>query len=73
MRGAKKVVLIDGCFLRCHGRILENILEDNQLVQFDALKVYKKYTNCFDIDEVSESERNAAAKKVADFVLTELR
>ena len=23
---AEKVVLIDGCFLRCHGRILENII-----------------------------------------------
>jgi hypothetical protein len=73
MRGAKKVVLIDGCFLRCHGRILENILDDNQLVQFDALKVYKKYTDCFDIDEVSEPERKAAAGKVAGHVLTELR
>lgn len=72
MRDAKKVVLIDGCFLRCHGRILENILEDNQLVQFDALKVYKKYTDCFDIDEVPESERKAEAKKVADYVLTKL-
>jgi uncharacterized metal-binding protein len=72
MRSAKKVVLIDGCFLRCHGRIMENLLDDNQLIQFDALKVYKKYTDCFDIDEVSDAERKSAANKVANHVLSEL-
>ena len=52
---------------------MENLLEENQLVQFDALKVYKKYTDCFDIEEVSDAERKSAAKKVANHVLTELR
>jgi hypothetical protein len=57
IRGAEKVVLIDGCFLSCHGRILEDLLSTDQLIQFDALKVYKKYTDVFDIDEVPEAER----------------
>ncbi len=29
-----KVVLIDGCFLRCHGRILENLVGERNLVRF---------------------------------------
>ena len=73
VRQAEKVVLIDGCFLRCHGRIIENQLEKNKLVQFDALNVYKKYTDVFDIDDVPEAERKEAARQVADSVLASLR
>jgi hypothetical protein len=72
IRTAEKVVLIGGCFLRCHGRILENLLSKDQLAQFDALKVYKKYTDVFDIDGVPEKERFEAARQVADTVLSEL-
>jgi hypothetical protein len=72
IRRAEKVILIDGCFLSCHGRILEGLLEKEQLVQFDALKVYRKYTDIFDIDEVSEAERKKAARQVADSVLVKL-
>ncbi|MCK5351818.1 hypothetical protein KAJ77_04535, partial [bacterium] len=35
VRKAEKVVLIDGCFLRCHGRVLQNLLGKTSLVQFD--------------------------------------
>jgi hypothetical protein len=72
IRGAEKVVLIDGCFLSCHGRILEGLLNKDHLVQFDALKVYRKYTDVFDIDEVPEAERKEAAREVADAVLAQL-
>jgi uncharacterized metal-binding protein len=71
--GAEKVVLIDGCFLRCHGRIIENLLADDKLVQFDALSVYKKYTDLFDIDSVPEAERKEVARQVADSVLAALK
>ncbi|MHC4569481.1 MAG: hypothetical protein ACYTE3_27465, partial [Planctomycetota bacterium] len=59
-------------FLSCHGRILEGLLKKDQLVQFDALKVYRKYTDVFDIDEVPEAERKEAARQVADSVLARL-
>ena len=72
IKKARKVVLIDGCFLRCHGRILENIIGKDNLVQFDALSLYGKYTDRFDIDSVPESERKETARKVADLVLAEL-
>ena len=73
MKNAGKIVLIDGCFLRCHGRILENLVEEENLVQFDALSFYKKYTDRFDIDSVPEEERKETARLVADMVLAELK
>ena len=73
MKSAEKVVLIDGCFLHCHGRVLENLLGEARLAQFDAHSYYKKYNENFNIDEVPEAERRAAARLVADAVLAELR
>jgi hypothetical protein len=70
IRSAEKVILIDGCFLSCHGRILGGLLKKGRLVQFDALKVYRKYTDVFDIDDVPQAERKKAARQVADSVLT---
>jgi len=73
MTTAEKVVLIDGCFLHCHGRVLENLIGKEKLAQFDAHSYYRKYNENFDIDEVPEAERRAAARLVADAVLAELR
>ena len=57
----------------CHGRILENIIGEENLIRFDALSFYKKYTDRFDIDSVPEKERLETARKVADIVLAELK
>lgn len=65
-------MLINGCFLRCCGRIIENLLEKDKLAQFEALSVYSKYTDVFDIDDVPEAERKEAARQVADSVLAPL-
>ncbi len=73
IRGAQKVVLIDGCFLSCHGRMIKGLLKKDQLVQFDALAVYKKYTDVFDIDAVPQEDRETAARQVANHVLASLR
>lgn len=72
IRDAEKVVLIDGCFLSCHGRMLQGLLKEDQIIQFDALKVYKKYTDIFDIDDVPEEERRETARQVANNVLVQL-
>lgn len=69
IREADKVVLIDGCFLRCHGRMFESLSGKGKLHQFDALAVYKKYTDVFEIDAVPEEERKKVARQVADSVL----
>lgn len=72
-RNADKVVVIDGCFLRCHGRILRNIIEKDRLLEFEALSHYKKYTDLFEIDDVPEGERNTVARDVADWVLAKVK
>ena len=73
VRRSKKVVLIDGCFMSCHGRILEHIIDRKNLIRFDALSFYKKYTDRFDIDTVPEEERLETAKMVAGMVIAELK
>jgi uncharacterized metal-binding protein len=73
IRKSEKIVLIDGCFLRCHGRVLENLVGEENLLQFDALSFYRKYTDRFDVDSVPEEERKETARFVADMVLAELR
>ncbi|MHC5060442.1 MAG: hypothetical protein ACYTFK_05090 [Planctomycetota bacterium] len=70
---SKKVVLIDGCFIRCHGRILEDLVGKEKLVQFDALSHHKKYCDKFDVDSVPENERKQVARDVADWVLGNLK
>jgi uncharacterized metal-binding protein len=72
IRSAEKVVLIDGCFLRCHGRILETMIDADKLVQFDALSHYNRYTDKFDYEDVPEKERKEVALSVADWVLESL-
>lgn len=72
IKTADQVILIDGCFLRCHGRILENIIDEDKLIQFDALSYHKKYSDIFDYDEVPESERKEVARSVATWVLERL-
>jgi len=72
---AKKVVVIDGCFMRCHGRMIANIIGKENLIQFDALKIYNKgnkYLNIMGYDEIPEEERKQLAQQVADKVLSDL-
>jgi uncharacterized metal-binding protein len=69
IKSAERVVLIDGCFLRCHGRIFENLIDKEKLVQFDALSHYNKYTDIFEYDDVPEDERKEVAQSVAKWVM----
>ena len=69
IKSADKVVLIDGCFLRCHGRIIENIIDKEKLLQFDALSHYNRYTDIFDYEDVPEEERKEVAQSVANWVI----
>jgi uncharacterized metal-binding protein len=72
---ANKVVVIDGCFMHCHGRIMKNIVSRDNLIQFDALSMYNKdnkYLDTMLVDEVPETERKGLARQVADKVLANL-
>ena len=72
VKHADKVVMIDGCFLKCHGRILNKLVPEEKVVHIDALPLYNKYTNLFLMDDVPESERKAVARQVADKIKTTL-
>jgi uncharacterized metal-binding protein len=73
---ANKVVVIDGCFMHCHGRIMKNVVGHENMIQFDALPMYNKdnkYSNTMLVDEIPEAERNDLARQVTDKILTSLK
>jgi uncharacterized metal-binding protein len=69
---ADQVVMIDGCFLKCIGRILNNQVDQEKIIHFDALSLYKKYTDLFDMEDVPEADRIDTAKDVAYQILLKL-
>lgn len=66
---AEHVVMIDGCFLKCIGRILNNQVDQEKITHIDALSLYHKYTDLFDMEAVPEAERIETAQQVADQIL----
>ncbi len=68
-----KVVMIDGCFLECHGRILKNLIDEEKIFHIDALKIHKKYSDIFETDLVPEFERKEVAREVADIIVAQLK
>lgn len=72
VREAKQVVVLDGCFLRCQARMMRRLLRPDQLVEIDALPLYRKYVDQFEIDSVPETERSAVAEEVAWSVVAKL-
>jgi uncharacterized metal-binding protein len=72
VKESEKAIMIDGCFLKCHGRVLNNIVGEEKIIQIDALPLYKKYTDIFSMDDVPEKERNEVARQVADIISVQL-
>lgn len=73
VKDARQSIMIDGCFLKCHGRVLRGLVGEDRMVQIDALPFYKKYTDIFLMDDVPEDERKAVARQVADKIISELK
>lgn len=73
VKSADKTIMIDGCFLKCHGRPLRNLIGEEKLVQIDALSLHKKYSDLFSADDVPEQELKAVARDVADKIIASLR
>jgi len=73
VKGADKSVMIDGCFLKCHGRVLRKLVDEQKVIHIDALPLYKKYTDIFLMDDVPEEERKTVARQVAEKVIAKLR
>ena len=73
VKGAEKVVVNDGCFLTCLGRVLENVIDKEKIIHIDANPLYKEYSDVFLYTDVPEEARNELARKVADKILEKLR
>ncbi len=70
---AEEVIVIDGCFLKCIGRVLENAIDKEKIINIDAFPLYKEYSDTFLYTDVPEESRNRIASEVADKVLEKLR
>ena len=73
VKEAEKSVMIDGCFLKCHGRVIKKLIGEEKVIHIDALPLYKKYTDIFLMDDVPEEERKAVARQVADKIIGTLK
>ncbi len=73
VKEAPKVVMIDGCFLLCLGRILNNFVDAEKIIHIDTLPMHKKYGDVFLYTDVPEAERTEVAGQVAEGILTKLR
>ena len=65
VREADKCVMIDGCFLKCHGRVLKGLVGEDKITHIDALTLHRKYSGVFLMDDVPEPERKEVARQVA--------
>lgn len=73
VKEADKTIMIDGCFLKCHGRVLKKLIGEEKIVHIDALPLHKKYSDVFLMDDVTEDERKQTARQVADKVIAMLQ
>jgi uncharacterized metal-binding protein len=73
VREAKKTVMIDGCFLKCHGRVLKNLVDEQKVIHIDAFSLHRKYLDRFLMDDVPEQERKDVAREVADRIIARLK
>lgn len=73
VRMAPKAIVIDGCFLKCHGRVLRSLIGEERMVHIDALPLHRRFENAFLMDDVPEDERKAAARQVADAIVAGLQ
>lgn len=68
VKQAPAVVVIDGCHMKCHARVLEHLVPKARVRAFDAVGHYRRYADLFEIDSVPEGERKAVADDVAAWV-----
>ena len=73
VKEAERSVMIDGCFLKCHGRALKGLVGEGTMTHIDALPLYKKYTDIFLMEDIPEEERKAVARQVADKIIEMLK
>ncbi len=69
VKGSDKVLMIDGCFLQCHGRALQKLIGEEKVIEIETLPLYNKFEDIFLMDDIPETERKAVARQVADKII----
>ena len=69
VKEADQVIMVNGCFLKCVGRVLNNLVDQEKIIHLDALQYYNKYTDVFYMEDVPETERIDTARDVANQIL----
>ena len=64
--------IIDACFLCCVGCLMSGIVSKEAVVQIDTLKLHRKYSKIFHMDDGPESKRKETAQRTADQILVML-
>ncbi len=72
VKGAEKVVVIDGCFLKCIGRITGNVIDREKIIWIDTNPIHKQFSDVFLYTDVPEETRKEVSRKVADKILEKL-
>ncbi len=72
VKGADRVVMIDGCFLKCLGRVLKNFIDPDKIIHIDTLPMHRKYGDVFLYTDVPEAERTEVAERVAEKISAKL-
>jgi uncharacterized metal-binding protein len=72
VKQAERAISIDGCSLKCHSRILQNLVDDERTIEVDALSFHERYQDVFLYTDVPQAEREAVAREVADGVIAAL-
>jgi uncharacterized metal-binding protein len=73
VKEADRVVMIDGCFLKCLGRVLNNFIDEEKIDHIDILPLHNKFGDTFLYTDVPEAERIELARQVTDKVLNTLQ
>ncbi len=72
-RDAKRLIAIEGCFIKCATRMMLGVIPDLNPEVVVATDYYDLDPMPFGIDEISHQDADACAKKVADHLAPSLQ
>ncbi len=70
---AKRLIAIEGCFIKCATRMMLGVIPGLNPEIVDATDHYDLDPMPFGIDGLSDADADACARKVADFLAPSLR
>ena len=70
---AGRIVVVDGCSMRCHGTVAEALFGADRIIHYDIMPMYPAFDDAYQIDDVPEPVRKAVADSVAERLLKDLK